>query len=344
MTRGAPPSPLPLLHLPLPQPSINKGRIQLQLEPSVGGCSAFTARENARVSALERSLSSPTSVGLSSGAPASAKSGLSAEQRNRATDAATEQRNRAFADSLSQIDEMMRMLQCNGGGGKAPDAGGAPAVKRAAVESSIDGSPRGLTAKQERQRMAATRLWLGIGSATTAAAAAMPLPELPPAERAERVAPAKKVEARLKVLRTDPVARRTLKEQVAGFIELQLQKRRELSGGKNFIAINVVKATEPLRYSNAGSALVPEGVEVSVPWRPASGAPAYRRPGSAPVAPAWRKKALGTAPLSAPSSPHRPMSANPDTHPPLGPKGASPGGPGGPPPPTAPLLSPRDIA
>ena len=192
--------------------------------------------------------------------------------------------------------------------------------------------------------MAATRLWLGIGSATTAAAAAMPLPEVPHAERAERVAPPKKVEARLKVLRTDPVARRTLNEQVAGFIELQLQKRRELSGGKNFIAINVVKAAEPLRYSNAGSALVPEGVEVFAPWRPASGAPAYRRPGSAPVAPTWRKKALGTAPLSAPSSPHRPMSAHPDTHPPLGPKSASPVGPGAPPPPTAPLLSPRDIA
>ena len=273
-----------VLFLPLPRPSVDHGRVQLNLGHGGGGkasCGSLTAQQNERVAALERSLSKPAS---SCGVPTASSSSRTAElHARRAEEAATEARNRSFAAALCKVEEMMASMECAGGAPK-PEAGSGGGSRRSA--SGDDDQMRGLTPKQEAQREAAQRLFEGSSGASTALGRRLPA-------RAHSLPPAKAVEHRLKLLRADPARRQALAEQVTLFEAEKAAKRQELSRGKDFVAINVLKAARPRSAPVLLAAETPSWAPPLSPTplaeRPAfrpGGAPAYRRPGSAPPGPA----------------------------------------------------------
>jgi len=287
------------LYLPVPRPSFDHGRVRLRL--SEGGKS-LTMQQNERVAALERSLSAPLTGAPSSSAAQSA-GGIDPARARRAAEAATEQRNLAFASALGKIEEMMNSMECTSG--KAPEAVSGGTMRRRSVPAADDGGATVLTSKKEAQREAANRLFLGCSGKKMPKK--LPTRELGPP-------PAKAVELRLKALRADPLARRALEDQVQVYMEMQQKKRWERARGKDFIAINVTKAARPRSappqadgtHSWAGtepsSPVSPRPIAERPAWSP-GGAPAYKRPGSerpgsAPPAPLYLRPSDGPRSLS----------------------------------------------
>jgi len=281
----------------LPHPSFSSGRMPLlppvsAEEPLYGSLqrSSLTLAQNNRLELIERAQRGTPQGEQQQEAPAVEASQALEAQRQKAYEAELAARIARFQAEFSEVEAKMGMMQCpTNTSSVEPTA----AASRSRPRSSADDEPKPPTELQMKQMKSSQRLFSGQGGSVGVGA--------PPSRRSLGPPPAVVVENRLKMLRTDPIARNELRKQC--IIHERNRRDENLRRGRdgiprNFVEENVHKATRP---RSAGSASV-HMLGRRPAFRP-GGAPAdaYVRPESAPsVRVAWGARAaptMRTAPM-----------------------------------------------